>query len=412
MQTLQDQDRYIQKGVENQVRILSYPDLYKLKIFGSIIIFILGLTIGWYLREFSTDGRTTTVIQQDQKSTSSSLVVTPSVNIAPALDRITVLFEQANHGEILRLFQAAYNSGSNEYPHLLNLLIHYLQQAVQRGQSESVQDLLTGAREILPDDPGLLYISAESAQASEDYLTAITLFYELRDSRQELFSDQQINQQLGLLVDAYRHRLIEQKQTDRLLRLYQLVTSRDPTRPEFFYQLAKTQYELRNLEQARSSLSYVLNDMVWGRRAQGLLAQIERIEMLQSKYHSQIPLSRSGRHFLLTGMINGVHEVTLLLDTGASYTTLTPEFLVELGLNETESSPVMLETGGGPIRAKLYNVATLSVGDQIITNAVIAGVPLGPNTKADGLLGMNFLSNFEFFIDQEEAVLYLKTYTH
>ncbi len=387
-----------------------------MRALGVIVVFALGLAVGWSLHDVSTDWSSDAVYQKGSKGLSSPIASLSSEEssanfkgaISPAPDDITALFEQGNHKEILRRLGVARDSGSDEYLHLKKQLVNYLQQVAQDGQLARVQDLLSGAREILPQEPRLLYLAAELAVAQEDFLTAIVLFFELRDSRQELFHDRQVNQRLNLIIDAYRHRLQKQKQDGDLLKLYQLVTARDPTRPEFFYELAKHQYKLRNLEQARSSLSYVLSDQVWGKRAQELMAQIDRFEMLQTEYHSQIPLRRSGKHFLLTSLINGIHEVTLLLDTGASFTTLQPKLLTDLGLNQSDSPPVALETSGGRITAQLYNATTIAVGDQMISNAVIAGVSLGPNTKADGLLGMNFLSRFEFFIDQESAVLYLK----
>lgn len=391
-----------------------------MRTLGVFVVFALGLAVGWSLQEVATDWKPVVGSQKRTELSSSSLAASPpgvfSTNqnkvIAHISDDVATLFEKGDYREILRRLRVVQVSGSSEFTHLLEQLILHLQQAAQGGRLETVQDLLLKAREILPQEPRLHYFAAELALAQEDYSAAIALFYELRDSRQEIFSEGQINKQLDLLVDAYRYRLQKQKQTDNLLQLYQLVTARDPTRPEFFYELAKLQYELHNLEQARSSLSYILSDLIWSNRAQDLLAQINRVEMLRTKYHSQIPLSRTGQHFLLTGLIDGIHEVTLLLDTGASYTTLEPGLLTKLGLTETDSSPVALDTGGGRITAQLYNASTMAVGDQALSNIVIAGVPLGTRAKADGLLGMNFLSRFEFFIDQEEAVLYLRLRTN
>ncbi len=386
-----------------------------MRLFGILIVFVFGLAVGWMLHLFATKEQPYVAEYQKEIEPQSSVVaVQKSVdhlisNVPPsAQDNIASLFERGDHKEILRRLENSKDSGLGEFSLLFEGLILYLQQAAQGGKLKMGQDLLLNAREMFPNEPRLLYFSAELALASEDHFSAISRFYELRDSRQEMFPDGQINQRLGLLIDAYRYRLQKQKQTDKLLKLYQLVVSRDQTRPEFFYELAKLHFELRNLEQARSMLSYVLSDMVWGKRSQELLTQINRFEMLQVEYHSQIPLRRLGKHFLLTSLINGNHEVTLLLDTGASFTTLAPKLLIELGLNQSDLLPVALETGGGRITAHLYYASTMAVGDQAINNIVIAGVPLGDNLKADGLLGMNFLSHFEFFIDQEQAILYLR----
>ncbi len=388
-----------------QMRLLELP-----------VVFTLGLAVGWFFHEVATDLSPVAGLQTEDRRSMSPMAALSSTGasqnldkaIAPISDDIATLLGESGHAEILRRLRAVRDSGAEGFSHLLDQLVLYLRKVAKEGRLEREQDLLLGIREMLPQEPRLLYLSAELALAREDYSAAIALLYELRDSRQEVFSDEQINNQLDLLIDAYRFRLQRPKQSDKLLQLFQQVTAKDQTRPEFFYELAKLHFEMRNLEEARSTLSYILSELGWGNRAQELLGKIDRFEALQTQYSSKIPLSRSGRHFLLTCLIDGMYEAVLLLDTGASFTTLSPTLLAEMGIDQTGTPSVVLETSGGRITAQLYNASTIAVGDQMIANMAIAGVSLGQNTKADGLLGMNFLSNFEFFIDQEEAVLYLR----
>jgi predicted aspartyl protease len=47
------------------------------------------------------------------------------------------------------------------------------------------------------------------------------------------------------------------------------------------------------------------------------------------------------------------------------------------------------------------------VGDWQVSQIEIGVLDLGGSAGVDGLLGMNFLSHFRFFIDQNEAMLRL-----
>jgi len=59
------------------------------------------------------------------------------------------------------------------------------------------------------------------------------------------------------------------------------------------------------------------------------------------------------------------------------------------------------------VRAPIYILETLSVGDWSVQQLEIGVLDLGGQTGIDGLLGMNFLKHFRFFIDQNDSMLRL-----
>jgi clan AA aspartic protease (TIGR02281 family) len=98
----------------------------------------------------------------------------------------------------------------------------------------------------------------------------------------------------------------------------------------------------------------------------------------------------------------------LLIDTGASLTIFTPEVLEQHGIryHETGRSDIF-NTANGPVRAPVYKLDYLSVGGWQVHHLEIGVLDLGSGAGVDGLLGMNFLSHFQFFIDQNESLLRL-----
>jgi clan AA aspartic protease (TIGR02281 family) len=103
-------------------------------------------------------------------------------------------------------------------------------------------------------------------------------------------------------------------------------------------------------------------------------------------------------------------SLQLLIDTGASLTILTPAVLEQRGIRYRDTGKRgLFNTANGTVEAPIYKLDTLAVGDWQVRNIEIGVMDLGVGTDVDGLLGMNFLHHFQFFIDQNEALLRLST---
>ena len=122
-----------------------------------------------------------------------------------------------------------------------------------------------------------------------------------------------------------------------------------------------------------------------------------------------IPLSRRGDHFLLAASINEVNQVILMIDTGASVTTLSRDSFTridrtDLGYRGTR----LFNTANGRTRGDVYLASSLSLGDNRISAVEIAVLDYDSTPGVDGVLGMNVLRNFRFEIDQDKEILYLR----
>ena len=103
-------------------------------------------------------------------------------------------------------------------------------------------------------------------------------------------------------------------------------------------------------------------------------------------------------------------SVRLLIDTGASLTIFTPAVLEQRGIRYLDTGRTgVFNTANGRVQAPIYKLDSLSVGDWYVKHLEIGVLDLGSRADVDGLLGMNFLRHFRFFIDQNEAVLRLAT---
>jgi hypothetical protein len=109
---------------------------------------------------------------------------------------------------------------------------------------------------------------------------------------------------------------------------------------------------------------------------------------------------------LINAKINGVGPITLILDTGADRTLVRSSALLKLGIS-MENAP----------RAVVKGVTGMSYVDALWVNSVEVGeakagplliLVLDADLKgADGLLGRDFLANFNVTIDSKERVVTL-----
>ena len=66
----------------------------------------------------------------------------------------------------------------------------------------------------------------------------------------------------------------------------------------------------------------------------------------------------------------------------------------------------LFTTANGRVSAPIYRLDSVSIGDWQVSDLDVGVLELG-DSGIDGLLGMNFLRHFQFFIDQHEALLRL-----
>lgn len=117
-------------------------------------------------------------------------------------------------------------------------------------------------------------------------------------------------------------------------------------------------------------------------------------------------------HYYVEAWINGLGPLEMMIDTGASLTVLTSEAARRVGIGPGQAlRRVDLQTADGrKHEAALVALASVRV-DGAIGTAVPAAVMLepsrGPEFK-DGLLGMSYLSKFNFRIDNRAAQITLE----
>jgi predicted aspartyl protease len=115
-------------------------------------------------------------------------------------------------------------------------------------------------------------------------------------------------------------------------------------------------------------------------------------------------------HMLVRAILNDTEPVTLLLDTGTTYTMLTPETARRAGLRLTRQRPMGLlkVVGGQQVRFPLVSIAELAMGEAVVKNLQVGILAAFPGTRpVDGLLGGDFLGHFTLTLDYRAKQLLL-----
>jgi clan AA aspartic protease (TIGR02281 family) len=100
-------------------------------------------------------------------------------------------------------------------------------------------------------------------------------------------------------------------------------------------------------------------------------------------------------------------DVHLLLDTGATATTIHSEIADQLSINLSKARKARLQVvGGGVIEASMVTINSLTVGPHTKRNWDIVVVPhKGSAARYDGLLGMDVLRGLKYKVDFKKQVI-------
>jgi len=120
---------------------------------------------------------------------------------------------------------------------------------------------------------------------------------------------------------------------------------------------------------------------------------------------TKIPFT-AGSPILVSVKINGAGPITLILDTGADRTLVAPSALSKLGISTENALLGVVKGVTGRSYAEAVWVNSVEVGEARVGPLLI--IAHNPDLKgADGLLGRDFLANFNVTIDSKEQIVTL-----
>jgi len=122
-----------------------------------------------------------------------------------------------------------------------------------------------------------------------------------------------------------------------------------------------------------------------------------------------VPIARRGSAILVRAWLSPNTEITLLLDTGATYSAISSSVAERLGLRPKPDQPrLTVMTASGSLKAPLIVLPSLRIGEFEAreVEALVLDLPGGEGVQ--GILGLSFLNRFRFTVNPEEGELILR----
>ncbi|WP_257253938.1 MULTISPECIES: retropepsin-like aspartic protease [unclassified Endozoicomonas] len=378
----------------------------------SIMMFTTGLITGWWWHEML-----------DNKSEKASFEVLNYRNWLPLGDSSNTLepldipqeiidFEQAledlRYDDALIIFQRQERLNSDLSERLVTVLMQKTDEwSEHREYSIAALERFT---QHYYQNPALLHKLSELYTAQYELEKAI----EVLINAQSFTSDPDKLRNMATRIHELSRLVYDNRQTNQQLHetlpLFQKLATMEPDRAFYRFALAQGYLSTDDSDHAIRELELLQTDEEFGRQASRQLSDLlppvqEEPEEMPA---SAIPLIAEGNHYIVAALTQNKSQSRLLIDTGASLTTLPDALLKELKRKKMayRVGHTELKTASGIAFAPIYRVKELHLGQYVIKDLEVAGLDLG-YAFAEGLLGMNVLGQFHFQIDQDRNHLIL-----
>ena len=120
-----------------------------------------------------------------------------------------------------------------------------------------------------------------------------------------------------------------------------------------------------------------------------------------------IPFTPGGGAIVTEARLNGLLSQRFVVDTGATLTTIPTATADRLGLSSVSARHRRVKTAGGEVVAWETRVESIVLEDTAVTDLTVLVLDI-PDSPDLGLLGMNFIRNFEVDLDNAKGQLMLR----
>ncbi len=383
-------------------------------------VFSIGLVSGWYGHQYWYDIKQVVLNGGMSEQTRSVTTVEPvtSINKSQSLvdSKLTVpmqtfkeLLADWNTAKIvdqyrqLTLFDEEHKKFAN------TAFIQKLQQGFEQAKYRRLIKLINHYLQLNTGDYQAVYILAESYRALGNLPAAIKAYYHLEQYIYDFDQIDNIKAKIHTLVQAYHNKVINDSsgegQWPLLLKFYEELAILDPNNYDYIFKQAEIHYQLHDYSRSLALLDYLLSDLKWGKVAQQLKRKIDT----KIRAKEGIALTQQNGHYIVSGVIDNSHQVKLLIDTGATLSVISTRFFKQLE-NSSQAEflhNTMMSTANGQLVVPVYRFKKFEIAGRAVNDIEFAVMDLPSMEASQGLLGMNFLRNFRFNMDQENSLLFL-----
>lgn len=356
---------------------------------------------------------------QDQASaaTNSAPAAAPQQQAEPrAVDAFRELLDARAYSAAMDLYTRVERTGTTgETAELKSLVVSYLERYLRDRDDTALTGLVDAFLARYYDDVDVILILARHHLQS-DYPAEAAGSFQLAFTYAFMPAEQQkVSRAFSSFVQEVDDLLAAQAHWKKLITFYETLAVMDLSQPIHLLRQAELYLANGEAENGRQLLNRLTGQATVADDARAMLraldAGAEGVAARPARTAMEsIALGVAGNHYHLPLRLNDATDVRLIIDTGASTTTLTRSKFDSINRygQFIELGPQVFNTASGVARGTVYRAARVQIGRHVLTDVKIAVLDFDMPQGIDGLLGMNVLSNFRFQLDQDEQRLYLR----
>lgn len=331
---------------------------------------------------------------------------TSSIESSLILKKIKHAIVIHDYAEAIVLLQRDSPLTTNQRKDVKSFWLELTKTLLNEGRIEASEESIIAYLDYSLDDLDFHQLKVQLLLKQQRVLEAIEHAYSTQYYVYDINTQEQIIDEARMLVQKSLEKHSKEEAWFELSEFCQQVLVFDPQNSRLYWALAQALFHQGSYDEALSNLDVIVDEPNYSVKVQALKSKIEAL--LQSS--EGIALTKQGEHFLVEGYINGNIKVDLLLDTGASISLLSEAIFSDVLRyhDVTFLKNLKLNTAGGIVDAKLYQVNKFAIDNHQVDNLMFAVTPFYEQSN-DGLLGMNFLRLFNFHIDQTNQTLFLES---
>ena len=186
----------------------------------------------------------------------------------------------------------------------------------------------------------------------------------------------------------------------------------DPEKQAYNVELYFSQEDLEILREAMEEPAPVEEEQEVAAEPEGA-ETVETVEEVSTETSEEVEsivrFSSTNGHMVVPVLLNGSRNADLLFDTGAGITVLSRDLAQSLGLAPEAGRSIKLKTVAAEVQAQIATLDSITVGDFSRADLSVAVVDLNLDGKRrfEGILGMDFLSNYTIRIDNQTSKIFL-----
>lgn len=295
---------------------------------------------------------------------------------------------------------------------LVSQLEDTLWQLAQAGEWAQLQAWVESLKSQGLDLDLLNRLDAQLLNQQGSFLAAVETLYIAKDRAPDWNSAEAMDIEIENIVMGAVEAYNKSEGVDRttLQNLLAYVLEKQPDYPPYGIELSRLLAEQGDLTAAIATLERIPEGSEFNETVVVLKKQYLLQKNNSENWGRGIPLAQVGKHFVVEVDINSEEGFKLLIDTGATFSVLKSTAVNRLmentDLSDTQQE-IQVNTANGSASSMMYTVEYFSVGGFYQENINIVEMELVNMDYADGLLGMDFLSRYQFEIDQDSHKLYL-----